>query len=134
MQKDSKKNYPGLYVRRDTPMSISVFRALSVTLTVALVFSTAAPALYAQTATSTDDGRTAEERLCERDGGVWSTSCDMPSPPADVCPNVPGDQGVEPCADAECTASGGTWNGASCDMPPPPPADSCPNIDGVQEV
>lgn len=48
-----------------------------------------------------------------------------PPPPADVCPNVPGNQTSTPCADTQCSAQGGTWNGTSCDMPPvpfPPPS------------
>src|SRR3989344_4720642 len=57
-----------------------------------------------------------------------------PPPPIDVCPNVPGDQESGPCADEECIADGGTWNGESCDMPPPPPVDVCPNVPGVQEA
>src|SRR3989344_2620208 len=42
-----------------------------------------------------------------------------PPPPVDVCPNVPGVQETGPCADEECVADGGIWNGESCDMPPP---------------
>jgi len=42
-----------------------------------------------------------------------------PPPPIDVCPNVPGNQESGPCADEECVADGGTWNGESCDVPPP---------------
>src|SRR3989344_919007 len=55
-------------------------------------------------------------------------------PPVDVCPNVPGTQETGPCADDECVADGGTWNGESCDMPPPPPVDVCPNVPGTQET
>ena len=57
-----------------------------------------------------------------------------PPPPVDVCPNVPGTQETGPCADDECVADGGTWNGESCDMPPPPPVDVCPNVPGTQET
>lgn len=39
------------------------------------------------------------------------------SPQADVCPNVPGDQASGPCADVECSTSGGTWNSDSCLFP-----------------
>jgi peptidoglycan/xylan/chitin deacetylase (PgdA/CDA1 family)/uncharacterized protein YfiM (DUF2279 family) len=55
-----------------------------------------------------------------------------PPPPADTCPNVPGDQTTTPCADETCVQQGGTWNGSSCDMPPPPPTDVCPNVPGDQ--
>lgn len=65
------------------------------------------------------------ERLCARIAKTPNATlpefCDEePPPPEDVCPNVPSDQATGPCADEECVADGGTWNGTSCDMPPPP--------------
>ena len=96
------------------PMSISVSRGMAVLLTVALVYGSIAPAfLYAQTATTTpdetgsgqvDDRTDPDSRLEERSN----------PPPADVCPNVSGDQQDEPCADTVCEADGGTWGGESC--------------------
>lgn len=44
-----------------------------------------------------------------------------PPPPADVCPNVPGDQASGPCAEEQCRGQSGTWNGSACELPPPPP-------------
>lgn len=38
----------------------------------------------------------------------------------DICPNVPGRQPAGACADQVCADDGGTWNGATCVMPPPP--------------
>ncbi|RJR14072.1 lamin tail domain-containing protein [Candidatus Parcubacteria bacterium] len=78
------------------------------------------------------------ERLCERianrPGATLPDFCDEPPPPpVDACPNVPGNQTTGPCADDECVAQGGTWNGNSCDLPPPPPEDVCPNVPGTQE-
>lgn len=58
---------------------------------------------------------------------------ELTPPPADVCPNVPGDQASGPCADVECEENDGTWNGNSCDLPPPPQIDVCPNVPGIQE-
>src|SRR3989338_6428716 len=86
------------------PMSISVSRGMAVLLTVALVYGSIAPAfLYAQTATTTPD---------ETGSGQVDDRTDPP--PADVCPNVSGDQQDEPCADTVCEADGGTWGGESC--------------------
>lgn len=79
------------------------------------------------------------ERLCERIANTPGASlpdfCDEPPPPpVDVCPNVPGNQTTGPCADLECVANDGTWDGDSCVIPPPPPpVDVCPNVPGTQE-
>ena len=68
------------------------------------------------------------QSLCDRlqDSGLplpLPSFCTPPPPPppplVDACPNVPGDQESGPCADEECVADGGTWNGESC-IPPPP--------------
>src|SRR3989344_628907 len=102
-------------------LKISLFRALSSTLVVLIVIGQVAPpVVYAQTI---DD--VVDQRICERDGGTWNgTSCDMPAPPADVCPNVEGDQPSGPCADTECADTGGTWDSTSCVMPAPSPSPS----------
>lgn len=49
-------------------------------------------------------------------GAMYVYAEDLP-PVVDMCTNVPGDQASEPCADTQCATDGGTWNGASCDMP-----------------
>lgn len=65
------------------------------------------------------------DRLCERLARTSSNPlpefCEQePPPPIDICPNVPGDQEENPCADNKCIEQGGVWNGESCDIPPPP--------------
>lgn len=62
---------------------------------------------------------------CVGEGGTTTDSVTVnvtipPSPPVDVCPNVPGNQAAGPCADVECVEDGGTWDGDSCNLPPPP--------------
>jgi len=96
------------------PMSSSVNRLWAVLLTVVLVYAPLAPSLYAQEA----NDPLVDQRNCERDGGVWDgDSCEEP---VDLCPNVPGDQESEPCADTQCEAGGGTWNTDTCEYPPTP--------------
>lgn len=81
------------------------------------------------------------QNLCERITGAVDRGLPIPIPsfctpvpPAtDMCPNVPGDQVNGPCADTECVADGGEWDGDSCEMPPAPPVDVCENVPGVQE-
>src|SRR3989344_1950256 len=102
-------------------------------------------AAFAQETPPADPPPTPEEQ-CVLDGGTLNTetsSCDMPAPAADACPNIDGTQENVPagyfvagngdCIDVstldpeatpeeQCTLDGGTWNSEteSCDMPPTP--------------